>query len=63
MKKFRAIDVKMPFCATIPCCRRSPQESGNAMAKKIHKGVIHKPRGQLRGRGLAKWSFDNISLN
>ena len=34
MKKFRAIDVKMPFWATIPCCRRSPQESGNAMAKK-----------------------------
>ena len=25
-------------------------------------GVIHKPRGQLRGRGLAIWPFYNISL-
>ena len=23
----------------------------------VHKGGIHKPRGQLRGRGLVKWPF------
>ena len=27
------------------------------------KGVIHKPRGQLRGGGLGKWPIYNISIS
>ena len=34
-----------------------------AAARSAAFGVIHKPRGQLRGEGgLAKWQFYNISL-